>query len=110
MSFHLAKPSASSAKTVNGQTTGQAMSSQFVSVGVDVTAFSGTTPTLDLIVEWSFDNVNWSAGESPLTFAQILGIKSTHIMAQVRAPYMRVRWTLGGTTPSFTFTVYTYVF
>lgn len=73
---------------------------------VDITAASGTSPTLDLSVEWSADGTNFVAPEVGAdTFTQ----KTTtgrHVKAfSVVADTYRVVWTIGGTTPSFTFSV-----
>jgi hypothetical protein len=67
-----------------------------------VTASSGSTPTLDVVVETSRDNSTWRAvgqfppmtttGSDDITFAGL-------------DRYARVRWAVGGTTPSFTFSV-----
>jgi hypothetical protein len=110
MAFETVVRSASGAKTVSGQTGAVPVMASWVGVGVDCTAVSGTTPTLDVSLQWSFDGVNFSAGESPVTFAQITAAKSTHVLVQARAPYMRVMWTVGGTTPSFTFAVNTFTY
>lgn len=110
MGFNTGKISTSSAKVTTGTTAGVALSSATTTVGIDVTAFAGTSPTLDVAVQWSFDNVNWGAGESPLVFAQIVGVKSSHITTQTRAPYVRLSYVIGGTSPSFTFAAYTFTF
>jgi len=110
MAFETRKVAASAAKTSSGATAGVAVSSATTTLGVDVTAFAGTSPTVNFAVEWSFDNVNWGAGESPITFAQMTGAKSSHVTVQTRAPFVRLVWTIGGTTPSFTFAVYTFSF
>jgi len=66
-----------------------------------VTAATGTTPTLDLTVQTSPDATNWyTAG----TFAQ----KTTAATERKIFPvdrYVRIVQTVGGTTPSFTFTL-----
>lgn len=74
-----------------------------------VTAFSGTTPTLDVVVEDSLDaGATW---RTIATFPQ--KVNSTFaatdfqqvLPAALFADTLRVRWTIGGTTPSFTFNV-----
>lgn len=70
---------------------------------LEVTAASGTTPTLDVVVEDSLDGTNWNA---VATFAQ--RTTTGREVLNVQTPFhgqMRVRWTIAGTTPSFTFSV-----
>lgn len=69
----------------------------------DVTAASGTVPTLDVLVEDTLDGTNWNKIGS---FAQKAAAGREVI--DVTTPFaerLRVRWTIGGTTPSFTFSV-----
>lgn len=70
---------------------------------LDVTAASGTSPTLDVVVEDSLDGTNWNTVG---TFAQKTAAGREVI--DVTSPFsdrLRVRWTIGGTTPSFDFDV-----
>jgi hypothetical protein len=76
-------------------------------VQLNVTAASGTSPTLDVVVEDTLDDTNWNVIG---TFAQKTGPGREVI--NVTAPFtdrLRARWTLGGTAPSFTFSVLSYV-
>ena len=69
-----------------------------------VGAVAGTTPTLDVVVEDSIDGVNWNA---IATFAQVTAGSARQIR-DVTAPFadrVRVRYVIGGGTPSFTFGV-----
>lgn len=82
---------------------------------LDVTAASGTTPTLDVDIE-EFDPTSgkWFVVSS---FSQATGVSNERILspspANNGAPYKgglpgqqyRVAYAIGGTTPSFTFTV-----
>ncbi len=72
-------------------------------VQLNVTAASGT-PTLDVVIEDSVDmGATWNVIG---TFAQKTGAGREVI--NVLSPFadrIRARWTLGGTTPSFTFSV-----
>jgi len=73
-------------------------------VCLDVTAVSGTTPTLDVYIEgkdqtsgkykviWSQTGIN-AVGTYWLTITDLI------------FTYIRVRWVIGGTSPSFTFSV-----
>ena len=80
---------------------------------LQVTAASGTTPTLDVVIEDTLDGTNWNV---VATFAQktvaarevinVFPLKAESATFQpVFADRIRVRWTVGGTTPSFTFSV-----
>jgi hypothetical protein len=67
-----------------------------------VSAASGTTPTLDVTVETSFDGSTWrSAG----TFAQRTSAASERKSFPGCDRFVRISYTIGGTTPSFTFSV-----
>lgn len=75
-------------------------------VQLDVTAASGTTPTLDVVIEDSFDGVAWN---TVATFAQKTAAAREAL--NITSPFtdrVRARWTVGGTTPSFTFSVSVY--
>lgn len=71
-----------------------------------VTAASGTTPTLDVVIEDSLDGTNWN---TIATFAQktAAGVQTVDVTGLFTSQ-LRVRWTIGGTTPSFTFSVLMY--
>lgn len=68
---------------------------------LDVTAASGTLPTLDVVVQDTIDNTNYS---TIATFAQ--KITTGREVIRLATPFtdtLRVVYTIGGTTPSFTF-------
>lgn len=71
-----------------------------------VTAASGTSPTLDVFLEDTVDGVNFF---TVATFTQATGVTASvqRVAGDVTAftDRLRVRWTIGGTTPSFTFSV-----
>lgn len=71
---------------------------------VHCTAAAGDTPTLDVSLEESADNSNWTAvGSSGAT--QLTAAGNRVASARVAKNYVRVAYTIGGTTPSFTFSV-----
>lgn len=73
---------------------------------LNVTATSGTTPTLDVVLEDSLDGTNWNTIG---TFTQATAVARQAI--NVTTPFaerVRARWTVGGTTPSFTFDLLVY--
>jgi hypothetical protein len=78
---------------------------------LDVTAASGTTPTLDVTIQHSIDGgTNWhtlvamtqatAAGEQIKVESEV-----ESGTAEVYGDCFRAIWTIGGTTPSFTFKV-----
>jgi hypothetical protein len=109
---------ASSAKTATGN---GATATNFDSTGafifVNVTAVSGTTPTLVAKVQHSFDGTTFTdldatnAATASITTAGLYVIKvfpgiPTVAAGSCNSPLprtWRLTWTIGGTTPSFTF-------
>jgi hypothetical protein len=75
-----------------------------LSLLLNVTAASGTTPTLDVEVQWSNDGTVWASADPVDSFTQITGVKAVVKTFPPRAAFYRLRWTIAGTTPSFTFT------
>lgn len=70
-----------------------------LSLSLVVSAASGTTPTLDVTVQTSRNGSTWySAG----AFAQVTAA-GTQRKTFALDRYVRLQWTIGGTTPSFTF-------
>lgn len=71
---------------------------------LDVTAVAGTSPTLDVVIEDTIDGgTNWNVIG---TFAQRTLVARE--VLNITGPFsdrLRVRWTIGGTGPSFTFAV-----
>lgn len=77
---------------------------------VEVTASAGTTPTLDLTIEWSMDGTNFGALQAAESFSQITAATVRRFQQfPVKAPFFRLVWTIAGTTPSFTFQASRYV-
>lgn len=73
---------------------------------VNVSAASGTTPTLDLILQQSDDGTNdWTDEYSVERFTTTGSYKTVRMSLHAR--YYRYRYVISGTTPSFTFTVRT---
>lgn len=71
----------------------------FLSVG----AASGTSPTLDVTIQQSPDgSTGWTTVGS---FTQMTGTGSQEIRVTPTQPYIRVAYTIAGTSPSFTFHV-----
>ncbi len=75
-------------------------------VQVDVTAASGTAPTLDVVIQDSLDGTTFNTIG---TFAQKTA--ASREVINITVPFsetLRVSWTVTGTTPSFTFAVVAY--
>lgn len=99
---------ASAARTTTGDSgalTGWEYASK-LRVQLDVTAASGTTPTLDVVVSDSLDGTNWNTvgtfTQKVTTGRQVIDITTLF------ADTIRVGWVIGGATPSFTFSVRAY--
>lgn len=74
-----------------------------ISGTLTVTAVSGTTPTLDLTLEESYDN---GVSFVPVWAAPRVTANTTiQIPAMLISGLRRWVWTIGGTTPSFTFAI-----
>lgn len=70
---------------------------------LDVTAVSGTAPSMTVVIQDTLDGVNWNTIG---TFAGVTAIGREVI--NITTPYagqIRASWTITGTTPSFTFSV-----
>lgn len=71
-----------------------------------VTAATGTAPTLDVVIEDSLDGTNWNT-VGTFTQATAAAVQAVDITGFF-TDRIRVRWTVAGTTPSFTFAVLLY--
>jgi hypothetical protein len=97
------------ARTATGQTSGidlQAYDGDVVFL-LDSAAGSGTSPTLDVTIEDSADNSSFAA-ISGAAFTQVTGTASAQklvINKDSARRYVRVKYTIGGSSPSFTFSV-----
>jgi hypothetical protein len=97
---------ASSARTASGNqgsTFLPVRRADVLNVLVNVTAVSGTTPSLTLSLQWSNDGTTWADADAADAFTAITaaGVKAKQF--PVKAQYARLAWAITGTTPSFTF-------
>ena len=107
---------ASAARTVSGDSgvlqVGGSVSyghADTVSLAADVTAVTGTSPSMALSVEWSLDGGTTFAPSQPADdFTAFTGAGRAVKLFEVKAPTYRLVWALTGTTPSFTFSVREY--
>lgn len=96
---------ASGAETASGQSAGVDVSFYTEALlFLDVTAASGTGPTLDVKLQTSVDNATWY--DCGVSVAQQTGVaRPAVVKATNLGRYLRAVWTVGGTTPSFTFSI-----
>lgn len=96
-------PSAAVTASGNGSTLSGYGRTKSIRAALIVTAASGTTPTLLVTIEDTLDGINWfTVG----TFTSKTAAATEAI--NISGPYadrVRVKWVVGGTTPSFTFKV-----
>lgn len=64
-----------------------------------VTAASGTSPTLNVSIEHSLDGTNWYESRS---LTQFTAAATQRALVPCPGGRVRIRQTVGGTTPSFT--------
>lgn len=100
---------ASAARTASGVTAALAIDpGQNVHAVLNVTASAGTSPTLDVSLEWSLDEgATWVTASD--AFAQVVATGVTHAVFTAKAPLTRVRWDITGVGASFTFDVRVFV-
>lgn len=97
----LARTASGSSALAGGMTTRSTLRAQ-----LDVTAASGTSPSLTVTLEDTVDGLNWNTIGS---FAAKTGPGREVI--NITAPFtetVRATWAVTGTTPSFTFSVLAY--
>lgn len=95
----------SGAKTTSSNSGPYEMEEDKLAITLDVTAASGTFPTLDVVVEDSADGNAWTTLSS---FARntAVGVETIRITNPFHK-FIRVKYTIGGTSPSFDFSVKT---
>ena len=97
------------ARTSTGQTSGIDLKNYDGDVVflLDSAAGTGTSPTLDVTIEDSADNSSFAA-ITGAAFTQVVGAASAQklvVNKDSARRYVRVKYTITGTTPSFTFSV-----
>lgn len=81
-----------------------------MSVLANVTAVSGTTPSMTLSLQWSHDGgTTWADADPVDGFTAITATGPKVKDFAVKAPHVRLAWAITGTTPSFTFDARSYV-
>jgi hypothetical protein len=74
-----------------------------IAVFVDVTAVSGTTPSMTVNVEWSHNGTDWHSADSADAFTAITTASKKVKRFDVKGTKFRLNNTVSGTSPSFTF-------
>lgn len=94
---------AATAVTANGQSSVQDVSSYKEGILViDITAVTGTTPTLNIAVQtYDFLSGKWVTVPG-VTVAQQTAVGTVAVAVTNFGEQMRLSYTVGGTTPSFT--------
>lgn len=82
-----------------------------IDIILDLTAVTGTSPSIVLEVQWSMDGGTWASAEPRDEFTAISTAPTTVAKQfDVKAPYFRVSITVtGGDTPTFTGTANAYL-
>lgn len=108
----------SAARTATGQTGDFTVPGRGMTLFLDISAASGTTPTLDVKVQAkdpvSGEYVDWpsaafaqktATGTDTLTIYPGITASANRAVSSILPNIWRVVYTIGGTTPSFTFTL-----
>jgi hypothetical protein len=90
----------------DAQSAAQEADGDQLAIAVDVTTFTGTTPILDLTVQWSGDGTNWGDPEAGAdTFTQITATGVVVKRFAVQAAKFRIDYAIGTTGISLAFRV-----
>lgn len=97
---------ASAAETASGSAAAQSVGQyKEALVTLNCTAASGTTPTLAVVIQASDDGGTTWYNLPGGSFTQLTAAGSQAIQVNTFGDTIRAAWTIGGTTPSFTFAV-----
>ena len=89
----------------DGASAKQEADASVLAIAIDVTTFTGSTPTLDFEVEWSPNGTTWGSATTPDTIPQITGTGAFFIRVETKAPKWRLSYAIGGTTVVLAFRV-----
>jgi hypothetical protein len=94
---------AAAAVTASGNGTVEAVVGDYAEgiLDIDITAVSGTSPTIDFTLE-TYVNGTWRTIPG-VTLAQKTAVSTLTAAVTNFGDKVRLSWTVGGTTPSFTF-------
>lgn len=95
---------ASAARTTTGQSTAcDTGLLDSIAVFIEATAVSGTSPSMTVSVEWSFDGTSWFTADPVDTMTAITAAGKKVKRFDVKGTLFRLNYAITGTTPSFTF-------
>lgn len=98
---------ASAARTTTGQSAAFAVGSEStLDVFIDVTAATGTGPSMTVNVEWSVGDGKWYTADPVDAFSAITTTGQKCKQFAVKGLQARLNYVISGTTPSFTFSAY----
>ena len=80
-----------------------------LAVMLDITAVSGTTPSMTVSVQWSNDGSTWFTADPADTFTAITTATKVTKTFTIKGLYARLNYAITGTTPSFTFAAYSVI-
>ena len=80
-----------------------------VAVMLDVTAVSGTTPSMTVSVQWSNDGSTWFSADPADSFTAITAATKVTKSFVIKGLYARLSYAITGTTPSFTFAAHSII-
>lgn len=85
---------------------GAVSSQQRLYAALHILSVSGTSPTLDAVIQ-SDDNSGMSSATNRITFAQATaeGSQWGSVVGPITDDYWRINFTIGGTDPNFTFVI-----
>lgn len=96
---------ASAARTATGQSAAFPIENAIeIDYEVAVTAATGTGPTLQVKLQVSQDGVTWYDAW-PNALPNLTGVGTQRATATAHGVFGRWVWTIGGTTPNFTFAI-----
>ena len=105
--LHPSNVSRTSSSTGTGRQIGAVASGRTMYAALHVLSVSGTSPTLDVIVQ-SDDNAGFTSPTSRITFSQASTVSAQwgSVAGAITDDYWRITYTIGGTgTPTFAFAV-----
>jgi hypothetical protein len=74
---------------------------EYVAIILVVSPVTGTTPSVTFTVEWSNNGTNFAPADTPDAFTAITTAVNVVKDFSIKGRYMRLVWTITGTTPSF---------
>jgi hypothetical protein len=77
------------------------LDASLLSVQLNVTAVTGTSPNLTVEVQWSSDGTTYASAETADVFTAITAAKSVVKQFASKGEFARLKYTITGTTPSF---------